>query len=477
MWTTLLNSVIIYLINYIERCCFLVPPELYFILKIDFIFENPGLHIFLLILFILLFIFSAFISKAEAVFSSVNIIRIRNFLEEKKKGAKKAVYISEKFDLTLTTLLIVNIFIKICLVAIVGYFLNNIFDNEIITVILLSVFLTTFFLIFMEIIPRATGQINPEMKALKYSGFLYLVIKILSPITYLYVRLKKTIMKKHDVSENPKVTEEELESIIDVMETEGVFEEVDAEMIQNTISLSERTVYDIMTPRVDMVAIEVSSSIESVKEMFFEHQFSRVPVYREDKDNILGILSERDFFTALIKNEEIELLEMVSEPYYVSKTTKVNELIQEMQRLQKHFAVVVDDYGGTNGIVTMEDALEEIVGEIYDEYDDIEGEELVIIDPNRYYVKPEMDLEELFEALDLGDAPESQFSSVGGFVYGLCDGMPYEGQIVSYQHNVEEISDDEDIVTTYTLSFTISKFVNRRIKDLELKITGIPNED
>jgi CBS domain containing-hemolysin-like protein len=125
----------------------------------------------------------------------------------------------------------------------------------------------------------------------------------------------------------------------------------------------------------------------------------------------------------------------------------------------------------------MEDALEEIVGEIYDEYDDIEGEELVIIDPNRYYVKPEMDLEELFEALDLGDAPESQFSSVGGFVYGLCDGMPYEGQIVSYQHNVEEISDDEDIVTTYTLSFTISKFVNRRIKDLELKITGIPNED
>jgi putative hemolysin len=454
----------------------LVPPELCFILNINFLIEKPGLNIFLFFLFILLFIFSAFISKAEAVFSSVNIIRIRNFLEEKRKGAKKAVYISEKYDTTLTTLLIVNILLKISLVILAGYFVYNLLDNFLLSVIVILFLMTTLLLIFTEIIPRAKGQIAPEMKALRYSGFLYFIIKLLSPVTYLYVRMRKSIMEKNDLLDNPKVTEEELESIIDVMETEGVFEENDAEMIQNAISLSETTVYDIMTPRVDVVAVEISSSIEDIKNMFFEYQFSRVPVYREDKDNIVGILSEKDFFTALLKGEKIELEKMLSEPYYVSKTTKVNDLIKELQRLQKHFAIVVDDYGGTSGIVTMEDALEEIVGEIYDEYDDVEEEDLVKIDEGKYHVKPEMDLEELFEVLELGDAPESQFSSVGGFVYGLCEGMPYEGQIVSYKHHVEIITETEEKEIVYLLSFTISKFTNRRIRDLVLEITENPND-
>jgi putative hemolysin len=387
----------------------LVPPELCFILNINFLIEKPGLNIFLFFLFILLFIFSAFISKAEAVFSSVNIIRIRNYLEEKKKGAKKAVYISEKYDTTLTTLLIVNILLKISLVILAGYFVFNLLENFWLSVIVIIFLIPTLMLIFTEIIPRAKGQIAPEIKALKYSGFLYFIIKLLAPITYLYVRMRKSIMEKNDLLDNPKVTEEELESIIDVMETEGVFEENDAEMIQNAISLSETTVYDIMTPRVDVVAVEISSSIEDIKNMFFEYQFSRVPVYREDKDNIIGILSEKDFFTALLKGEKIELEKMLSEPYYVSKTTKVNELIKELQRLQKHFAIVVDDYGGTSGIVTMEDALEEIVGEIYDEYDDVEEEELIKLEEGKYHVKPEMDLEELFEILNLGMRPRVNF--------------------------------------------------------------------
>lgn len=449
----------------------MVPPELPQSLNIEFILKNPGLHIFLLVLFIILFLFSAFISKAEAIYSSVNIIRIRNFLEEKKKGAKKAVYISEKYDTTLTTLLIVNIFLKIALVAIAGYFFYNLIENILLALLLLLLLITTVMIVFTEIIPRAKGQIAPEIKALKYSGFLYLIIKILSPITYLYVKLRKAIMKKNDVPENPKVTEEELESIIDVMETEGVFEENDAEMIQNAIGLSETTVYDIMTPRVDVVAIEISTPIEEIKKIFFDYQFSRMPVYREDKDKIVGILSEKDFFTALLQGENVKIEDILSEPYYVSKTTKVNDLIKEMQRLKKHFAIVVDDYGGTSGIVTMEDALEEIVGEIYDEFDDVEEENLVKISEGKYRVKPEMDLDELFETLELGNPPESEFSSVGGFVYGLCEGMPYEGLVVSYQQHVEIINDEEEKETTYTLRFTVSKVVNRRIKDLLLEIT------
>jgi len=450
----------------------LVPPELPHSLAIDYFLKKPEIHIILLVLFICLFFFSGFLSKAEAVFSSVNIIRIRSFLEERKRGAKKAVYVAEKYDVTLMTLLIVNIFLKLTLVALAGYFLYNLLDNYLFAFLLLVLIVSPLLIVFTELIPKAKGQIAPEMKALKYSGILYLLMKILSPFTFLYVKLRRAIIRKHDLPENPKVTEEELESIIDAMETEGVFEENDAEMIQNAISLSDTTVYDIMTPRVDVVAVEISTPIEEIKDIFFEHQFSRIPVYREDKDNIVGILSEKDFFTALLRGEEFEIEKLLSEPYYVSKTTKVNDLIKEMQRLKKHFAIVVDDYGGTSGIVTMEDALEEIVGEIYDEYDDVEEEELVKISENRYHVKPDMDLEELFEILELGNPPESEFSSVGGFVYGLCEGMPYEGMEVSYVHKTAEFEDDEEKEVSYTLKFTVSKVANRRIQDLQLEVSA-----
>lgn len=443
------------------------PPSWLVVININFFRENLPVSLTLCCLFFLLIFLSGFVSTAETVFSTVNIIRLRNFMEEKRKGAKKAVYISEKYDYTLTTLLIVNILMKISITIITLYILINLFDSYLWAGIVTAIILTTLILLFTEIIPRARGQINPEKFALRYAGLLYFIMQVFYPFTFLYVRLKKRIMSKRDLTDTPKVTEEELESIIDAMETEGVIEENDAEMIQNTISLSERTVYDIMTPRVDVIAVEASTDIETIKEMFIEYQFSRVPVYREDKDNIIGILSEKDFFTALIKNEEIDIEKMVSEPYYVSKTTKVNELIQEMQKLQKHFAIVVDDYGGTSGIVTMEDALEEIVGEIYDEYDDVEDIGLVKISDNYYSVSPEMDLEEFFETLELGDVPDTQFSSVGGFVYGLCDGMPYDGKTVNYQFTVEL---DENTKREYVLEFIIKKVEKRRIKALELKI-------
>jgi putative hemolysin len=445
----------------------LYPPSWLVVININFFRENLPVSLTLCCLFFLLIFLSGFVSTAETVFSTVNIIRLRNFMEEKRKGAKKAVYISEKYDYTLTTLLIVNILMKISITIITLYILINLFDSYLWAGIVTAIILTTLILLFTEIIPRARGQINPEKFALRYAGLLYFIMQVFYPFTFLYVRLKKRIMSKRDLTDTPKVTEEELESIIDAMETEGVIEENDAEMIQNTISLSERTVYDIMTPRVDVIAVEASTDIETIKEMFIEYQFSRVPVYREDKDNIIGILSEKDFFTALIKNEEIDIEKMVSEPYYVSKTTKVNELIQEMQKLQKHFAIVVDDYGGTSGIVTMEDALEEIVGEIYDEYDDVEDIGLVKISDNYYSVSPEMDLEEFFETLELGDVPDTQFSSVGGFVYGLCDGMPYDGKTVNYQFTVEL---DENTKREYVLEFIIKKVEKRRIKALELKI-------
>ncbi|MDD3107053.1 MAG: hemolysin family protein [Bacilli bacterium] len=442
-------------------------------LILNFFTENLALNIGLLILLIFLLIASAFFSSTETAYSSVNIIRLRNYMEEKKKGAKKAVYIAEKFDIALTTILIGNNFVNISATTIAAFILGKTIANPTIANIVNTVIMTVIVLIFGEIFPKSYGKANPEKVALHVASTMYFLIKMLWPITYVFNKLNNKIKSKTVQSNNPYVTEDELESIIDVMETEGVINEDDAELIQSAIGLNERTVFDIMTPRVDVIAVDINDSVESIKQLFFEHQFSRMPVYREDKDHILGVLSERDFFTALLKNERIDLSKMISDPYFVSKKTKVNELIKDMQKMKRHFAIVSDEYGGTSGIVTMEDALEELVGEIYDEYD--EEADLIIsqIDENHYLLSANMEVEELFESLKLGDVPNSNYGTVGGFVYELCEDLPIEGNSIHYTSVYEEIDLENPVEIKYDLEFIVKKVENRRIRSVELKITKI----
>jgi CBS domain containing-hemolysin-like protein len=332
-------------------------------------------------------------------------------------------------------------------------------------------------LLFTEILPKQYAKEYPEQAALRSSGILYLVIKMLFPLTWLFSKVRNSIFRKNVKKPNPLVTEQELESIIDVMENEGVIDENDAELFQNAMGLSEQTAYDIMTPRVDIIAVDVNMSVEEIKQVFFDQQFSRIPVYRGDKDNIIGILSEKDFFTALLKNETIDIEKLVSKPYYVSKSTKVDDLIKEMQKQKKHFAIVADEYGGTMGIVTMEDALEELVGEIYDEFDEVNDSDFVKIEENRYQLSTDMDLEELFDTLNLGEVPDTSYTSVGGFVYGMCDGLPAEGKTVHCTSVYEDYDDlDNPTVRRYDLEFIIKKVENRRIRSVELKVIPITEQ-
>ncbi|MDD4212887.1 MAG: hemolysin family protein [Bacilli bacterium] len=427
----------------------------------------------LFLLLIVLLMASAFFSSAEIAYSSVNIIRLRNYLDEKRKGAKKAVYIAEKFDMTLATLLIGNNLVNIASTTIAAYFFSRIIVDPTLSSILNTVIMTIIILVFGEILPKSYGKANAEKFALASSTILYIFIKIFYPLSWSLNKLKQLVFKKKpNEKDAPYVTEDELESIIDVMEDEGVLDEDNAELLQSAINLGDRIVYDIMTPRVDMIAIEASDSIQKIKDLFFEYQFSRVPVYENDKDHILGILSERDFLTAYIKHspENIDIRKLVSKPMYVSKTTKVDDLIREMQKIKKHFAVVSDEYGGTSGIVTMEDALEELVGEIYDEYDEfaeeLETEKIETIGEHQYRITADMDLEYFFETLKLGNEPESTYSTVGGFVYEMSEETPYSGKQVFY-HSVYEEQDIEDPVhIKYDITFTIDVVENRRIKTI-----------
>lgn len=441
----------------------------------DFISKLP-----LLLVLIVLLMFSAFFSSCETALSSINIIRLKNFVDEKRKGAKKALYLAERFDVTLITLLVGNNLVNIGATTIAASVITDLITNTTLASIANTFLMTIIVLIFGEIMPKSYAKEKPEQIALKFSGALYLIQKILWPLSWIFYSLRKLFLSKSK-NNTPQVTEEELESIIDTMEDEGVIDDDNAELMQNALNINDTTVYEIMTPRVDVVAVDINEDIESIKNVFLEYKYSRIPVYDKDKDNMIGILRERDFFTAYINKdkEAFNIKKIISSPYFVSKTTKVDDLIQEMQEVKKHFAIVLDEYGGTSGIVTMEDALEELVGEIYDEYDD-EPEldyNCKKINDNKYQINPDMPIEDLFEELNLGKEPESSYPTIGGLVYELCEEPPFKGKVVVYETEYDNNDLENPIIKHYQLKFTIDRVIKRRIKSLILEIIETSDEN
>ncbi len=428
----------------------------------------------LIIVLIVLLMFSAFFSSCETAFSSVSMVRLKSMADEKRPGARKALYLAERYDALLTTILVGNNLVNIGATTIAAYIFGKLITDATLSNLLNTVIMTVLVLIFGEITPKSYAKQSAEKVILKFSGILYVIQKILWPLSFIFHKIRCALVKKSETS-SPQVTEEELETIIETMEDEGVIENDGAELMQNALNINDKTVYEIMTPRVDVVAINVDEPIEDIKKIFFEYQYSRMPVYDRDKDNIIGILRERDFFTSYINTggKNVNVRSLMDSPYFVSKATKVDDLIKDMQNFKKHFAVVCDEYGGTSGIVTLEDALEELVGEIYDESDEVPEQSYQIkqLKENKYMINPEMDLEDLFDELDLGKAPESKYRNVGGFVYELSEEPPYKGKAVSYIITKEDNSDfDNPIIKEYELIFVIDRVVKRRIRTLILEI-------
>lgn len=441
--------------------------------------DNLALNITLVCVLVLLLLCSAFFSSAETAYSTVNIIRLKNKQDEKVKGAKKAVYCAEKFDVTLITILIGNNFVNIAATTIAAVVFGAMIANPTLANILNTVVMTILVLTFGEIIPKSFAKENAEDLAIRFSGTMYFIIKLLTPISFIFMKFRKSLLSKDKEKElDPYMTEAELGNVIEVMEDQGVLNEKDAELIANSITLNDKTVYEIMTPRVDMISIDVDSSIEEIKTKFFDYQFSRLPVYQEDKDHMIGLIRERDLFTAIIQNgqDNVNIKDLMTKPYFVSKSTKVLDLISEMQATKEHFAIVVDEYGGTDGIVTLEDALEELVGEIYDEYDEVDTKpELTELEHNKYLISADMEIEDLFEDLNLGKAPESEYSSVGGYIYELCEELPSEGKVVQIKSVYEKDDIENPIYITYLLSFEIKEVVDRRIRSVVLSISEVDN--
>lgn len=443
------------------------------------VFSNPTLW-GLLIGMICLIACSAFFSMSETAFSSSSQVKIRLAVEERKRGARKALYLTERFDKTLTTLLIGNNLVNTALSTIAVTFFTLLITNggapiELISTLVITVVL----LIFGEIMPKMIGKKNPEGVCLKVAPIIYFLSLVFYPLVICFVGFQKLINRNKD--EKKAIDEEELGVLLDTMEEEGAIEDDEANMIRNVFDLNDRTVEDIMIPRIKMEALDYNSTLEEVKEFMLDNAYSRIPVYKKDKDHVIGILYERDFFPALVKNPKMSWKRLIRPVKYVSGAMKVDALIKELQVSKTHLAIVSGEYGDVLGLVTMEDALEELVGEIYDEHDipgdnDIRFEEQ---EDGSFIVDAEIYVDELFDRLNLGDVPEDVPSKVSGWLFAKSESLPTVGFAMNYLAMYTMMDEETEEYKDYAKMMVISIYdvEDRRIHLVKVELRDATEEE
>ena len=426
-----------------------------------FTLDNPLLWVLLIFLVFL----SGFFSSAETAFSSANIVRLKSLVDEGKLRAKKALYIIDHFDHAITTILVGNNIVNIAIATIGATVLLQVFQNDpTLANIVNTLGVTTVILIFGELLPKSSAKVNADQLAYLYGPVMYALMQLLTPVIYL---LKPFTGRRVKATSEDKLlySDAELETLIEQLEEEGSLGEERADMIQSVLDLDNTMVEDIMTPRVDCIMIEMNDPIEKLESLFIETGYTRIPVYQDDKDKVIGKIHFKDLMQASVKGEQPSVVEVMSDILYVPETMTVDRLIAHLQRNQQHIAVVTGEYGGTAGIVTMEDALEELVGEIFDEHDE-ETSDFVEVAPGQYVVHGDYSLDDLFDELDL-PVPESEYSSVGGFLQSRLSDYPQGGETVELQIKQPATELGRDF-NTHVVQFKVRDVVDRRIISIEL---------
>ena len=405
-----------------------------------------GVVIFLLILL------SAFFSAMETAFSFVNKIRIQQSAEDGNRRAKNAQYVIERFDNALTAILICNNIVNLGCSSIATVLCLNIF-GDIGSAVATGV-TTLLVLTFGEVIPKCLAKEHCDTFSLSTAGTLKVLMIVLTPLVFVFVKLKALALKIAGGHENaPSVTENELKYIVESIEEEGVLEESESEMVRSALDFDETTAEEILTPRVDVVFINVEDSPEKIKEIIIENRYSRIPVYENTTDNVIGILHTRDWLEALADGNVPALRDLLQAPYFVFKTQQLSKILSHFKRTKVHMAIVTDEYGGTLGIVTMEDLLEEIVGEIWDEDEEIERTHYKI-GSNEYLVNGDFELDEMLELYDMDeDALDSDAVTVGGFI------LEHAGNIPKKRESIEADG----------FRFTVMEVENQRIMRVVVK--------
>lgn len=384
--------------------------------------SGPVMYVVLIVLIFL----SGFFSSSETAYASLNKIRIKNYAENGNKKAKTALDVAERFEEMISAILIGNNVVNIAASSI-GTVLATAMLGEAYGPLVSTVVMTILVLIFGEVLPKCYGKQNSEVIALNVGGILKFLMKLFTPFIFLLVKMQNLITKltsKNKGAAEPSVTEEELMYIIENIEEEGVINEDESELVQSALKFNDITVKEVLTHRVDIAAVDINDDINNVIDLVIKERFSRMPVYDKTIDKIVGILHTKDLMEAKILGKEIDLRKMISKPIFVHKTKKIFELLNEFKSNKHHIAIVTDDYGGTMGIVTMEDMLEELVGEIWDE-DEIAVNDITKTTDNSYVVNGDTSISDFMENLGLNDKDiDTDYDYVSGWVLEMLGHIP-----------------------------------------------------
>ena len=364
---------------------------------------------------------SAFFSASETAYSAVNRVRLKTMANEGSRKAKTALYLAENYDRLLTTILIGNNVVNIAATAIATVLFTGLAGDMGAT--LSTVVMTLVVLVFGEISPKTLAKQSPESIALAVAAPLSLVMTILRPLDAVFSLLRKALaamFKPADVESN---IEEDLMTMVDEAESEGDMDAHEGELIRSAIEFNDQDALSILTPRVDVTAIEDTATLEEAENLFRESGYSRLPVIQEDMDHVVGILHEKDFYVQ--KHAGVTDIRQIMKPaVWAPSSLKISKLLKMFQSSQTHMVILLDEFGGTEGLVTMEDVLEELVGEIYDEHDDV-NEEIVEQNDGSMLVDGSMQLSDLMEELGKKDVFESD--TVGGWAAEMMERIPKEG--------------------------------------------------
>ncbi|MCQ2490396.1 MAG: hemolysin family protein [Ruminococcus sp.] len=375
-----------------------------------------------IVLVLAMMVFSALFSGTETAYSSVNKLRLKNYESQGNKKAAKALKLANRFDEVLTAVLIGNNIVNIASSSVSTLLFVSIFGSK--GAGISTAVITVLVLVFCEVLPKSYAKKNAEKIALALASPLWVLVMILKPCVWVLNRLSSLFSKG---SEAPTVTEDELKYMIDEIEEEGVIEEQESELVKSALEFDETSVEEILIPRVKMIGVDVNSSIDEIKETFTREMYSRLPVYEKSLDDIIGIITNKAFFKMLIEGGN-DIRSIIQEVPHIADTKLISDAMRSMQRSKVHLAIVTDQYGGTKGMITLEDIIEELVGEIYDEDDEIVTS-IIRLDEGTYECSGDVTIDELLETLGLDeDMITTGYSTVGGWMPEILEHIPEAGE-------------------------------------------------
>ena len=401
-------------------------------------------------------VMSAYFSATETAFSSLNRIRIKNMAEKGDKRARLVLRMSENYDSLLSTILIGNNIVNIACASLATLLFVDWLGSDAGPSVSTAV-TTVVVLIFGEVSPKSIAKESPEAFAKFSAPLLNVLMFVLTPFNFLFGLWKKLLSLIFRSSDSQAVTEEELLTIVDEAEQEGGIDTQEGSLIRNAIEFTETEAIDVLTPRIDLTAVSVDDSKEDIAAIFAETGYSRIPVYRDSIDHIIGILYQKDFHNYVYHTDK-DIASIIRPAIYVTGNKLIGELLQDLQKSKSHLAVVMDEFGGTVGIVTMEDILEELVGEIWDEHDEV-VEEIKQTGENEYEVLGNTNVQKLFERLDIDK--ELDVVTVSGWVMAELARIPEVGDTFQYEN----------------VSVRVLAMDGKRVEKIKVVVTPVPEEE